>query len=199
MGDGGVLSMANQSPTAIWGTLTVTNWDSGVDHIYVNGGSFGASQLSAIAFSGWEPAGAKVESGELLPTGSNATVSAYDTWAAGFGVGAGTNDYDNDGLLNIYEYGLGGDPTNAVDQGISPVFSVAGGTLSYIHPQLSDPNSGLDYHLELSEDLVFGTWTNAGYVVAGTNIVAGDFDYVTNEVSTTTKPKQFIKLIIDAR
>ena len=198
MGDGGVLNLADQNPASGWGTLTVTNWNSGVDHIYVVGGSFSASQLAGIAFSGWEPAGAKVESGELLPTGSNVVATAYETWAAGFGVGAATEDDDDDGLSNIYEYGLGGNPTNGADLGLSSTLAAAGGTLTYIHPQLSDPNSGLDYHLEITEDLVFGTWTNAGYGVAGTNIVVGDFDYVTNEVSTTTKPTQFIKLIIDA-
>ena len=90
----------------------------------MTGGSFSAAQLAAITFDEWEPAGAKVEGGELLPTGSNVGLSAYESWAADFGVGAGTNDFDADGLLNVYEYGLGGDPTNAADQGLSPTSAV---------------------------------------------------------------------------
>ena len=195
MGSGGTLNLGDQDSAALWGTLAVLNWDSGEDHIYVAGGSFSVAQLAAIAFDGWDPVGAKVEGGELLPTGT--TASAYETWATDYGVGAETNDADSDGLLNVYEYGLGGDPTNAADLGISPVYSVGGGVLTYIHPQLSDSGHGLDYHLELADDLVAGGWTNAGYAIAGTNVVIGDFDYVTNEVSTATKANQFIKLMID--
>ena len=197
MGVDGILRLAAQDDTAKWGNLTVLNWAEGSDTIYVDGGAFSAAQLATITFDNWEPAGAKVEGGELLPTGSNVALSAYETWAADFGVGDGTNDFDADGLLNIYEYGLGGDPTNATDQGISPVYTADGGTLTYIYPQLSDLNSGLDYHLELRDDLVSGVWSNAGYAVTGTNIVAGDFNYVTNEVSTAVKSQQFIKLMID--
>ena len=195
MGIGGELHLISQSSTATWGALMIQNWDVGSDHIYVDGGSFSPAQLAAITFDGWEPAGAKLESGELFPTGTSDT--AYETWAFDFGVGAETNDYDKDGLLNVYEYGLGGDPTNAADQGISPVYSTGAGLLTYIYPQLSDPGHGLDYHLELSDGLVIGVWTNSGYTVTGTNIVVGDFDYVTNTVPTAVKSTQFVKLFID--
>ena len=195
MGSGGILHLASQNSAATWGALAIGNWVSGANHIYVDGGSFSAAQLATITFEGWSPAGAKVEGGELLPTGTSA--SAYESWASKFGVGSETNDDDNDGLLNVYEYGLGGDPTNAADQGISPSYSVGGGILTYVYPQRSDPNHGLDYHLETRDDLVAGGWTNSGYAVTGTNIVVGDFDYVTNEVSTAVKAKQFIELVID--
>ena len=72
----------------------------------------------------------------------NYTVVGYAEWVAGWGVDIGlkTNDYDGDGLLNVYEYGLGGDPTNALDQGTSPEYGVVdvGGTnyFGYVHPQL---------------------------------------------------------------
>ncbi|MEA2069342.1 MAG: hypothetical protein U9P12_09085, partial [Verrucomicrobiota bacterium] len=104
---------------------------------------------------------------EILPEVAD---SGYAGWAAGWGtdIGAETNDYDGDGLLNVYEYGLGGDPTNALDQGTSPESAIMndGGTnwFGYVHPQLAvDQNSGLSYYLELNTDLVAGTWTNAGY------------------------------------
>jgi len=82
--------------------------------------------------------------------------SGYTGWAASWGVdiGAEGDDYDDDGLSNIYEYGLGGDPTDKFDQGTAPVFGVenVGGTnwFGYVHPQLSNPNSGLSYSLELN-------------------------------------------------
>ncbi len=67
MGAGGVLRLANQDSADVWGALTITGWTSGEDHIYVDGGSFSASQLAGITFDGWD-SGAKVESGKLLPS-----------------------------------------------------------------------------------------------------------------------------------
>ncbi|MCF7816426.1 MAG: hypothetical protein K9M54_00960 [Kiritimatiellales bacterium] len=129
--------------------------------------------------------------------------TGYDAWASNWGVdiGASTNDYDGDGLLNIYEYGLGGDPTNSFDQGISPGFAIqnVGGTnyFGYVHPQLAaDQNSGLSYYLELTPDLVIPSWTNADYLVYGTNVTGGTFDYVTN-ITGTVESKKFIRLIIE--
>ena len=128
----------------------------------------------------------------------------YAGWAAGWGgidIGPETDDYDGDGLLNVYEYGLGGDPTNELDQGTSPEFGVMdiGGTdwFAYIHPQLSDPDSGLAYSLALKTDLVFGDWTtNSGYTVSGTNVTGGKLDFVTNVTDTVDETK-YIRLIIE--
>jgi len=127
----------------------------------------------------------------------------YIGWAENWGVdiGASTNDYDSDGLSNLYEYGLGGDPTNALDQGTSPEFGIVnvGGTnwFGYVHPQRAAyPNSDLSYFLELNMDLIFGTWSNAGYTVAGTNVTGGELDFVTNLMDTVAGGK-FIRLIIE--
>ncbi len=127
----------------------------------------------------------------------------YEGWSTGWGVdiGADTNDYDNDGLLNVYEYGLGGDPTDDTDQGVSPEFDIVntGGTnwFGYVHPQLADPASGITYHLELNTDLVSGTWVNAGYEVLGTNDTGGDLDFVTN-VTDTVDSQKYLRLIIES-
>lgn len=137
-----------------------------------------------------------------VETISEPAMSGYADWAAGWGddIGAETNDYDNDGLSNIYEYGLGGNPTNAADRGAPPVFGVTdiGGTNSfhYIHPQLSDTNSGLSYHIELNTDLISGSWTNAGYIVSGTNVTGGSLNYVTN-ITDMVADEKFIRLIIE--
>ena len=128
--------------------------------------------------------------------------TGYAGWAAGWGtdIGAETADPDGDGLLNIYEYGLGGDPTNAANQGTSPEFGMVnvGGTnwFGYVYPQLADPESGLSYFLETSTDLAIGTWSNVGYTVTGTNITGGDLDFVTN-ITDTVDSQKFIRLIIE--
>ncbi len=127
---------------------------------------------------------------------------SYAGWADSWGVdiGAETDDYDGDGLINLHEYGLGGDPTDELDQGVSPESAIAnvGGTnwFGYVYPQLSTPNSGLSYSLELSTDIALGNWTNAGYVVTGTNVTGGALDFVTN-VTDTVDGQKFIRLIIE--
>jgi len=125
----------------------------------------------------------------------------YAAWADGWGVDIGdeTNDYDQDGLLNVSEFGLNGDPTNALDQGTSPVFGIVnvGGSnvASYIHPQRSGPESGLAYSLELNTDLVDGNWSNGGYAVTGTNVTGSTLDFVSN-VTDTVVDRKFIRLVI---
>lgn len=143
-----------------------------------------------------------LDGGGTLTVDPDAELKGYTLWAGGWmvDIGTETNDYDVDGLLNVYEYGLGGDPTNALDQGVSPVFEIVddGGSdvFRYIHPQLSDPNSGLDYHLELNTDLATGSWVDAGYTVSGTNVTVGTLDFVTNTTDTVDGEK-FIRLIIE--
>jgi len=127
----------------------------------------------------------------------------FSDWAAGHGLGgsdaAATNDYDGDGLDNLYEYGLGGDPADPASRGVLPIFGMGeGGTngLRYIYPKRSDPGSGISYHLELTDDLVSGVWTNAGYETIGTGTINSGFDAVTNRIPTDMLGERFIRLII---
>ena len=133
--------------------------------------------------------------------------SSYFQWAVDSGLDIGINDDptdnpDGDGLNNLYEYGLGGDPTNGADQGIPPAYAVAmdGGTnwFTYVYPKRSSAESGIAYHLETDTDLVLAPgWTNGNYEVLGTWVTGGEFNYVTNRVSTDGEAKQFIQLIIE--
>ncbi|MCF7818233.1 MAG: autotransporter-associated beta strand repeat-containing protein [Kiritimatiellales bacterium] len=173
-----------------------------INSLSLDGGSnLVAAGVYDAASLGFHGTGTYTGSGTLtVSTGGN----NYDIWAAGWGValGAATDDYDNDGLLNIYEYGLGGNPTNGSSQGNSPVFGAQtlGGTnyFGYIYPKLKDPNSSITYKLALTTDLVNIGWTtNSGYIVYGTYIApSGDFNYVTN-VTTTVESAKFIRLIIE--
>ncbi len=133
----------------------------------------------------------------------------YDDWIAGYGLSGSPDadpgtDHDGDMLSNLDEYGLGGNPTNAADIGYRPTTSIeeSGGTnwWVYIYPQRHDPAAaGLSYYLELTDDLVSGSWVTTGYEELGTGLngFATGFDAVTNRVSTETKAKQFIQLQID--
>ena len=132
-------------------------------------------------------------------------VTPSEDWAIGHGLtGADAEagaDSDGDGLSNLYEYGLGGDPTNSADTGISPTYGLVenAGTnwMAYVYPKQSDANSGLIYYLELTADLVDGPWVNSGYSVVGTGTINSEFDAVTNWISTDVEDQKFIHLIIE--
>jgi hypothetical protein len=131
-------------------------------------------------------------------------VDPASSWAYGFGLSgadaAPDYDYDGDGLTNIEEYGLGGNPTNALDIGYaSSIGTVADGGSNWfevVHAKRSDPNSGITYDLETTEDLVFPAWTNGSYTVVGSSTIDADFDAVTNRTPVDVDTK-FTRLIIE--
>ena len=150
--------------------------------------------------------GQTIDTSNLLVDGTVKVVAdtSFAQWVASYNL-TGTNsletaDPDLDGLSNLYEYGLGGDPTNGTNTGTSPTYGTVnvGGTnfFGYIYPQLSGTNSGLAYSLELTTDLINIPWTNTGYVVWGTNVTGGPLDFVTN-VTTTVESKKYVQLIIE--
>ena len=126
-----------------------------------------------------------------------ATQQGYDLWATQWDVdiGSSTNDYDYDDLSNLYEYGLGGNPTNGLDRGTLPVFSKSGSAFLYVHPKRSD-DTNITYTVETTTNLVSGVWTNQGYTITGTNITGGLFNFVTNEIDTV-RNINFIRLRIE--
>ncbi len=124
--------------------------------------------------------------------------AGYATWAAGWGeeIGSDAEDFDGDQLSNLAEYALGGDPTRIDDQGEVPTFGNVAGTMVYIHAQLKSDTS-LVYYLETAEDLLSNSWTNSGYTVTGTNVMAeGDFNFVTNTIPMTDD-ETFVRLMIE--
>jgi hypothetical protein len=157
----------------------------------------GAS-VSSNGFGGFyaNTANIRYDNYDLDVTQAVDPLEGYALWANGWvvDIGANTNDFDGDGLLNLAEYALGGNPTNALDRGTAPTFGFDGTAMVYLYPQRSD-DASLTYTVKTTEDLVDGVWTNTGYTVAGTNVTGGALDYVTNTV-TVTDPQLFIQLEI---
>ncbi|HKL21022.1 MAG TPA: hypothetical protein VJ904_04405, partial [Tichowtungia sp.] len=134
---------------------------------------------------------------ETLSLVSGVALSGYDVWAAGWSnnIGVAANDFDGDGLNNLYEYGMGGNPTNALDRGTLPTFTRYGSRFLYIYPQRSDDGS-LIYTVETTTNLLdSGSWTHIGTTVIGTNVTGGEISFVTNDVDTVESEK-YIRLKI---
>jgi len=140
---------------------------------------------------------------------STATTSVeqlpYEKWASDFGlVEADSSDNpDNDALINLYEFGLGGDPTNGADIGHVPTYRLIDGGATnwfeYTFARRIGSASELDYQLELSTDLVAGNWTNSGYVqLPVTGTLDPYFEAVTIRIDTAGKTGGFIRLRIKA-
>lgn len=129
-----------------------------------------------------------VESDNFLGLPASADPS-YSTWAASFlpvsDIGNGTSDYDEDGINNLAEYALAGDPLDDASWGEQPTIGYAGGLIPYVHPQRSD-DASLTYIVETRTNLVFGTWTHAEVVTSGTNVLGGVMDEITNSIPVNT-------------
>ena len=126
------------------------------------------------------------------------TVPGYQDWSYNYGVGATTNNEDGDVLNNLYEYALGGDPTNSAVLGMDSSMVYGPGYIDYIHVRRVAATNEIRYALALSQNLPIGSWTtNTGYTVVGYGPVVGDFDTVTNRIDTTGKTAEFIDLVIE--
>ncbi|HKL22298.1 MAG TPA: hypothetical protein VJ904_10855, partial [Tichowtungia sp.] len=115
--------------------------------------------------------------------------------ADGYGVGAVANDFDGDGVNNLTEYAMDGNPTNGLAPTSLPVFSRVGNGFIYVHPQRSDDET-LIYTVETTTNLIDGVWTDDGYTVIGTDVTGGTLNFVTNEVDAVENEK-FIRLKIE--
>ncbi|NJL18849.1 MAG: hypothetical protein HC901_00545 [Bdellovibrionaceae bacterium] len=128
--------------------------------------------------------------------GSSLLMDPYDIWALAHGgealIGPPTHDYDGDGLVNLGEYALDGDPANRMDTGEPPVIEYAGGIIHYTHPRRSDDDS-LIYTMETCTDLILGDWTPAVFPVLETDVTGMTLDYITYGIPTT-QPRLFIRL-----
>jgi autotransporter-associated beta strand protein len=144
----------------------------------------------------------------VLPAGT-----PYDTWAGGTFANPFTNtaknvDFDNDGLSNLLEFVLGGDPTIS-QAGIAPSVSTSGSNLVVTFKRSDDSElaPAVTVKVELSTDLTFSTPaqditigaasdpgpiapSGASYTVSN----SGGFDTITVTIPQGSDPKKFARV-----
>ncbi|HEY4416356.1 MAG TPA: hypothetical protein VGO57_11750 [Verrucomicrobiae bacterium] len=124
----------------------------------------------------------------------------YVTWANGYGLtnsalSAMDYDGDGDGLNNLLEYALGGNPNTNDAATVKPQWAVHGPWLDYSFNRRTNYDAlGLDYDVETSTNLaVSSSWTNANYTES-IGPAADGFETVTNRIDTRAANSQFIRL-----
>lgn len=126
------------------------------------------------------------------------SLETFDVWVASYGeIGSETNDFDGDGLDNLYEYASGGDPTDPDDNGypVSAQIVMEDSTnwFEYVYARRTTTNSGLTYVIVQCADLPGGSWTNTGEAVeVGAGVLDADFESVTNHIPMVGKTREFI-------
>lgn len=140
---------------------------------------------------------------ELIP---EAAMSAYEDWAdSHLLVGSGRDldaDLEPDGMDNLTEYALGGNPQVNDAATVLPTWTGVwdNGTnwLVYVHNQRTDyAERGLVYNVQSTANLASPAWTNGSPVVyVGKGAAANGFESVTNRIDMTTNAQYFLRLQI---
>lgn len=147
------------------------------------------TDINAVGWFAWQASYMCMSKFEVQTFGAQ---SSYNFWADSQGLvssnSAAADDPDMDGLLNEKEFAFGGDPLVA-DTATLPQFStsiyVEEGTgdefFTYVYQKQRDPNSGINYNLKETTDLMNVPWTPSDYPA-----VEAELDYywtvVTNYV-----------------
>ena len=123
------------------------------------------------------------------------TVIMFEQWMLNYAVSDALADSDGDGLDNLSEFALGGNPADPSSQGRFPMFGKHSDVFRYVYPRRR--NSGLSYWLETSDNLISNDWKTSGYVeLPMVGNLDADFEAVTNEIPTTNT-HTFIRLQIE--
>jgi len=156
--------------------------------------------VALVIYQGYGP-NLQIDNVELVRTG-NAVLSGYDGWAAGYPGFFDTaldSDPEGDGINNLLEYALNGNPTTGGDS-ILPTSNTGldGGTnwFYYVHTERTDDGT-LTYTVEVNDNLVFGTWTNnAEIVFVGDSATVDNYKSVTNRTDIADAA-EFLRLQVE--
>ncbi len=147
--------------------------------------------------------GNTVESDDYAAASASTAASPKQAWrlqyfqtANGAGDAADAADPDRDGRVNMLEYAVGSNPTNAETAPPAAVaLSTNGPRLAITFTRVADP--ALVYTVESADALVStNAWTNAIWTSTGTNNTAGEVT-VHDNVTTSEKIQRFLRLRVE--
>jgi hypothetical protein len=129
---------------------------------------------------------------------SASTLGFYDYWALSYGLtnGMAAPDYDvePDGLDNLMEYALGGNPTVADAAAVLPAYWAENDGSSnwfyYVHNKRNDPS--LTYAVKATDNLAMPSWDSDGVDLVGESEETDGFTTVTNR--TDVDAAEFLTL-----
>ena len=168
----------------------------------VTGASYSLQTLDNVVAIGFFWNGGKDVFVDSFALTSGDTATPLQNWTDGFNIynddAAADTDYDGDGVNNVWEWGLYGDPTDPEDDGLIHRYEgmdASGDYLLYMHPRLTDAANRPSYSIVVNTDLVYGPWIDKGdaYVVGTTpwGGTAGAVELVTNAVPIDVAQKFF--------
>lgn len=154
-------------------------------------GALSAGLNSASQFAA-NIADLKVHSLRVAPA-----ASPFAKWIFGYGLSGAdaekTADPDGDGIVNLAEYALGGDPSGQSGFGVRPHLD---SNMNYVYRRRTD-DDGLRYRIETSTDLVSNVWSTDGIREIAAEKIDGQFEWVASAVDEADDPRKFIRMIIE--
>ncbi|QBG45938.1 sulfatase [Verrucomicrobia bacterium S94] len=87
-------------------------------------------------------------------------------------------DTDGDGVSDRMEFAHGGNPTNPVDAGQFPAFSVSNAAADFISMEVAGTNSGICYTAEWTDNLITGEWRQAWAMTNSTPSAVSNYNEV---------------------
>jgi hypothetical protein len=128
----------------------------------------------------------------------NEPLEGYRRWAKNWGIGKDAlefGDHDGDGVSNLAEFGLGGNPNDRLDRGTLPTFSRSGDSALFAFPRRNDTEE-LVYTVQTNPTLSPDSWSATRYRLGDIHPGDGAHDLVTVHIETE-EPNLFVRLKID--
>ena len=136
-----------------------------------------------------------IDNVQLLRTG-DLPLTGYDLWASNNSLsGDASDDEDGDGMSNVAEYLFGRDPAAAGDSGQMALI-VSGTDIHIVAPLRKDIDAAVNYSYQVTDDLVFGSWSNVSFGAIGTNYSDSVINIITNGTQASDS-KMFIRMLIE--
>jgi len=124
----------------------------------------------------------------------------YDDWAAGYPGFTDTDlesDPEGDGLNNLMEYALNGDPTANDAASVKPAVSTDGSWFVHVHTErVGDATLSYAVELDQNANLPSASWATTGIEYVDESAVSGDYKSVTNRTDNTDS-QEFIRLQVE--